>query len=56
VPLAHAHAVVLENPIVALYHVERLATDTGDLVDPVSRDAVANLMRSLHSFAVSRNR
>jgi hypothetical protein len=47
VPLAHARAAVLDGPVVALYHVDELATETGDLVDPEAREGVARLIGAL---------
>jgi chromate reductase len=47
VPLAHARAHVLDGPVVALYNIDELATETGDLVDPDARQAVANLVGAL---------
>ena len=47
VPLAHARAAVLDGPVVALYNIDELATETGDLVDPEARQAVANLVSAL---------
>lgn len=46
VPLAHARATVLDEPVVALYHVDELATESGDLVDPGARQSVAALMEA----------
>jgi hypothetical protein len=46
VPLQHAGAVVLEGPLVALREVSRLASETGDLLDPAARDLVAGLIRA----------
>jgi hypothetical protein len=45
--LAHARAHVLDGPVVALYNIDELATETGDLVDPDARQAVANLVGAL---------
>jgi chromate reductase len=47
VPLAHAHAVVIDGPVVALYNIDELATDSGDLVDAGAREGVANLVDAL---------
>jgi chromate reductase len=47
VPLTHARAVVLDGPVVALYNVDELADDTGDLFDPDARDGVAKLVDAL---------
>jgi chromate reductase, NAD(P)H dehydrogenase (quinone) len=47
VPLAHAHAVVIDGPVVALYNIDELATDSGDLVDAGAREGVANLVGAL---------
>ncbi len=47
VPLVHARAVVVDGPVVALYNIDELATDSGDLVDPVARQDVANLVSAL---------
>ena len=47
VPLVHAHAEVLDGPVVALYNIDELATETGDLVDPEARQAVAKLVSAL---------
>jgi NAD(P)H-dependent FMN reductase len=47
VPLVHAHAAVLDGPVVALYNIDELATETGDLVDPEARQAVTNLVGAL---------
>jgi chromate reductase len=49
VPLAHARAAVLDGPVVALYNIDELATETGDLVDPEARQAVANLVSAFAS-------
>ncbi len=49
VPLAHAHAVVVDGPVVALYNIDELATDSGNLVDPLARQGVANLVSALAS-------
>jgi chromate reductase, NAD(P)H dehydrogenase (quinone) len=40
VPLAHARAAVLDGPVVALYNIDELAIETGDLVDPEARQGV----------------
>jgi len=47
VPLAHARAAVLDGPVVALYNIDELATETGDLVDPEAREGVAKLVSAL---------
>ena len=47
VPLAHAHAAVVDGPVVALYNIDELATDSGDLVDAEAREGVANLVGAL---------
>ena len=49
VPLAHARAAVLDGPVVALYNIDELANETGELVDPVARQGVANLLSALAS-------
>ena len=51
VPLVHAHSVVLDGPVVALYNIDELASETGDLVDPEARQAVANLVSALANVA-----
>jgi chromate reductase len=51
VPLTHARAAILDGPVVALYNVEQLATETGDLVDPEARAGVAKLVGALASVA-----
>jgi hypothetical protein len=51
VPLTHARAAVLNGPVVALYNVDELATETGDLVDQEARGAVATLVSALASVA-----
>ena len=55
VPLTHARALVLDGPVIALYNVEQLADDTGDLFDPAAREGVGNLMVAL-ATAVRRSR
>jgi chromate reductase, NAD(P)H dehydrogenase (quinone) len=47
VPLVHARAAVLDGPVVALYNIDELATENGDLVDPEARQGVANLISAL---------
>ncbi len=47
VPLVHARAAVLDGPVVALYNIDELATETGDLVDPEARQGVARLVSAL---------
>jgi hypothetical protein len=37
--------------VVALHHVDRLATETGDLVDPEAREDVARLVGELARVA-----
>lgn len=49
VPLTHARAMVLDGPVVALYNVDQLATDTGDLLDLEAREGVARLVNALAS-------
>jgi chromate reductase len=49
VPLVHARAAVIDGPVVALYNIDELATETGDLVDPEARQGVANLVSALAS-------
>ena len=49
VPLVHARAAVLDGPVVALYNIDELATENGDLVDPEARQGVANLISALAS-------
>jgi chromate reductase, NAD(P)H dehydrogenase (quinone) len=51
VPLTHARAAVLDGPVVALYNIEQLASETGDLVDPEARAGVAKLVSALASAA-----
>ena len=38
---------VLDGPVVALYNIDELATETGDLVDPEARQGVARLVSAL---------
>jgi hypothetical protein len=47
--LVHARAAVIDGPVVALYNIDELATDTGDLVDLEARQSVANLVSALAS-------
>jgi chromate reductase len=47
VPSTHARAMVLDGPVVALYNVDQLATETGDLFDPEAREGVARLVDAL---------
>ena len=47
VPLVHARAAVLDGPVVVLYNIDELATETGDLVDLEARQGVANLVSAL---------
>jgi chromate reductase len=47
VPLTHARARVLDGPVVALYNVDELAEESGDLVDPEARKGVATLVDAL---------
>jgi len=54
VPLAYARAAVLDGPVVALYNIDELAIDTGDLVDPQARQGVANLVSALASAVWAR--
>jgi chromate reductase len=51
VPLTHARAAVLDGPVVALYNVDQLATEAGDLFDPDARDGVARLVDVLARVA-----
>jgi hypothetical protein len=51
--LVHAHAAVLDGPVVALHNIDELATETGDLVDPEARQSVASLVRALASVVRS---
>jgi chromate reductase, NAD(P)H dehydrogenase (quinone) len=51
VPLTHAQALVLDGPVVALYNVDQLASDSGDLFDPVARDGVGKLVDALAATA-----
>ena len=51
VPLTHARAVVLNGPVVALYNVDELADETGNLFDPDARDGVAKLIDTLAHVA-----
>ncbi len=51
VPLTHARALVLDGPVVALYNVDQLAGDTGDLFDPDARQGVAELVDALVAMA-----
>jgi chromate reductase, NAD(P)H dehydrogenase (quinone) len=55
VPLTHARALVLDGPVIALYDVDQLASDAGDLVDPAAREDVGKLMEAL-ATAVRRAR
>jgi chromate reductase len=47
VPLAPAHAVVIDGPVVALYNIDELTIDNGDLVDEGAQQGVANLVGAL---------
>jgi chromate reductase, NAD(P)H dehydrogenase (quinone) len=47
VPLTHARALVLDGPVVALYNVDELAEESGDLVDPEARKGIATLVEAL---------
>jgi hypothetical protein len=49
--LTHARAVVLDGPVVALYNVDQLASETGDLSDPDARQGVAMLVDALATVA-----
>ena len=51
VPLTHARALVLDGPVVALYNVDQLAGDTGDLFDSEAREGVARLVEALATVA-----
>jgi chromate reductase, NAD(P)H dehydrogenase (quinone) len=51
VPLTHARAVVLDGPVVALYNVDQLASETGDLSDPDARQGGAMLVDALATVA-----
>jgi chromate reductase, NAD(P)H dehydrogenase (quinone) len=51
VPLTHARAAILDGPVVALYNVDELAIETGDLADPEARGDVAKLVSALASVA-----
>jgi chromate reductase, NAD(P)H dehydrogenase (quinone) len=51
VPLTHARALVLDGPVVALYNVDQLASETGDLFDPDARDGVGELVDALARVA-----
>jgi chromate reductase, NAD(P)H dehydrogenase (quinone) len=51
VPLTHARALILDGPVVALYNVDQLANDTGDLFDPAAREGVARLVDALATAA-----
>jgi chromate reductase len=53
VPLAHARALVLDSPVVALYDVDQLAGDTGDLFDSEAREGVTRLVEALAALARS---
>jgi chromate reductase len=55
VPLTHARALVLDGPVIALYDVDQLASDTGDLSDSAAREGVGNLMDAL-ATSVRRSR
>jgi chromate reductase len=56
VPLTHARAVILDGPVIALYDVDQLANDSGDLFDPAAREGVAHLMDALaNTFRRSRS-
>jgi chromate reductase len=55
VPLTHARALVLDGPVVALYNVDQLASDTGDLFDPAARESVGKLIDALATM-VRRSR
>jgi chromate reductase len=55
VPLTHAHALVLDGPVIALYDVDQLANDAGDLFDPAAREGVGHLMEAL-ATVVRRSR
>jgi chromate reductase, NAD(P)H dehydrogenase (quinone) len=47
VPLTHARALVLDGPVIALYNVDQLASDTGDLLDSAAREGVSDLIDAL---------
>jgi chromate reductase, NAD(P)H dehydrogenase (quinone) len=51
VPLTHARALILDGPVVALYNVDQLAGDTGDLFDPAARESVGQLVNALAAVA-----
>jgi chromate reductase, NAD(P)H dehydrogenase (quinone) len=51
VPLTHARALVLDGPVVALYNIDQLADETGDLVDPSARAAVGSVIDALAAAA-----
>jgi hypothetical protein len=40
--------------VVALYNIDELASETGDLVDPEARQSVANLVSALASMVRAR--
>jgi chromate reductase, NAD(P)H dehydrogenase (quinone) len=51
VPLTHARALILDGPVVALYNVDQLASDAGDLFDPAARESVGQLVNALAAVA-----
>jgi chromate reductase len=51
VPLTHARALVLDGPVIALYNVDQLASDTGDLFDPGARKDVGRMVEALANAA-----
>jgi chromate reductase, NAD(P)H dehydrogenase (quinone) len=54
VPLTHAKALILDGPVVALYNVDELADDSGDLLDPAARKDVGRVVEELANLARSQ--